>query len=218
MPRGACTSPASSASRGLSRRPTSTASTTATRTYTASPERCLPPSQGLYGEEPLHQVAAQSRVIADALGAAPGVVLPVRWKPVLTSADAIRRLCLDATADDRCAGVIAWMHTFSPAKMWISGLQALAKPLLHLHTQAHLSLPWATIDMDFMKLNQAAHGDREFGYVQSRLGVVRTTVVGHASQPRTAGRIASWARAATAIATMRSLRLGRFGEHMRRVA
>src|SRR6201995_5345071 len=102
--------------------------------------------------------------------------------------------------------------------MWISGLEALREPVLHLHTQAHLALPRATSDMDFMNLNQAAHGDREFGYVQSRLGVARTTVVGHASQPRTAERIASWARAATAIATMRSLRLARFGDNMRDVA
>jgi L-arabinose isomerase len=110
------------------------------------------------------------------------------------------------------------MHTFSPAKMWISGLEALRKPLLHLHTQAHMSLPWSTIDMDFMNLNQAAHGDREFGYVQTRLGVARTTVAGHASDPRTAERIGSWTRAAVAIATMSTLRLARFGDNMRDVA
>jgi L-arabinose isomerase len=127
-------------------------------------------------------------------------------------------MMMEANADRDCVGVIAWMHTFSPAKMWISGLDALRKPLLHLHTQAHLSLPWTTIDMDFMNLNQAAHGDREFGYVQTRLGVARTTVVGHVSQPRTLDRVATWTRAASGVAAMRSLRLARFGDNMRDVA
>ncbi|KPC66479.1 arabinose isomerase, partial [Streptomyces sp. NRRL F-6602] len=124
-------------------------------------------SQSLYGEETLAQVTAQSREICRTL--AERTALPARlvWKPVLADAAAIRRICLDAEADDTCAGLIAWMHTFSPAKMWISGLDALRKPLLHLHTQANQALPWATIDMDFMNLNQAAHGDREFGHVQT---------------------------------------------------
>ena len=104
------------------------------------------------------------------------------FRPVLTTPDAIRRACLDARHDDRCIGVIAWMHTFSPAKMWIGGLQALGKPLLHLHTQANESLPWSTIDMDFMNLNQAAHGDREFAFVQTRMGVERKTVFGHVAR------------------------------------
>src|ERR1700749_503615 len=138
-------------------------------------------SQGLYGEETLRQVASQSRVIAQALDAAPDIATRVAWKPVLTEADGIRRLCLDATADDACIGLIAWMHTFSPAKMWIAGLSMLGKPLLHLHTQANVALPWADIDMDFMNLNQAAHGDREFGYLLSRLGARRNTVAGHVS-------------------------------------
>src|SRR5690349_24703237 len=104
---------------------------------------------------------------------------------------------LDANSDDQVVGVIAWMHTFSPAKMWISGLGTLAKPLLHLHTQAGCDLPWATIDMDFMNLNQAAHGDREFGYIQTRVGLARKTVTGHVSDPATIERVATWARAAT---------------------
>ena len=155
-------------------------------------------SQGMYGEETLRQVAAQSQEIAETLAAGP---LPVRlvWRPVLTDADAIRRICLEANSDDGCAGVVAWMHTFSPAKMWIAGLDALRKPLLHLHTQFNVELPWASIDMDFMNLNQAAHGDREFGYIQSRLGVARKTVAGHVSDPAVTARIASWARAALAI-------------------
>ncbi len=140
-------------------------------------------SQSLYGEETLAQVTAQSREICRTL--AERTALPARlvWKPVLADAAAIRRICLDAEADDTCAGLIAWMHTFSPAKMWISGLDALRKPLLHLHTQANQALPWATIDMDFMNLNQAAHGDREFGHVQTRLGVARKTVAGHVADP-----------------------------------
>jgi L-arabinose isomerase len=175
-------------------------------------------SQTLYGEEILRQVAEQSTAIAQALDAAPGVVLRVVCKPVLTDATAIRRLCLDATADDACAGLITWMHTFSPAKMWIAGLDVLGKPLLHLHTQANVALPWSTIDMDFMNLNQAAHGDREFGYIQTRLGVARKTVAGHVSEPAVTSRVAAWTRAALGLAELRSLRLARFGDNMRDVA
>ena len=175
-------------------------------------------SQNLYGEETLRQVAEQSQAIAATLAAAPGIAVKVVWKPVLKEAASIRRLCLDATADDSCAGLIAWMHTFSPAKMWIAGLNALGKPLLHLHTQANVALPWSTIDMDFMNLNQAAHGDREFGYIQTRLGVARKTVVGHASDPAVTSRIAAWTRAAIGYAEVRSLRLARFGDNMRDVA
>ena len=153
-------------------------------------------SQHLYGEETLRQVADQSRAIADTLGAAADVPVRIVWKPVLTDADAIRRAALDANADDAVIGLIAWMHTFSPAKMWIAGLDALRKPLLHLHTQANVELPWADIDFDFMNLNQAAHGDREFGYIQTRLGVDRTTVVGHVSDPRVTSRVGTWMRAA----------------------
>jgi len=175
-------------------------------------------SQGLYGEDTLAQVAAQSQEVVARLDGADEVPLRIVWRPVLTDSAGIRATMVAANADDHCVGVIAWMHTFSPAKMWIGGLEALRKPLLHLHTQANQSLPWSTIDMDFMNLNQAAHGDREFGYVQSRLGVPRTTVAGHAADPRTAHRVASWARAAIAIATMRGLRLARFGDNMRDVA
>jgi len=175
-------------------------------------------SQGLYGEDTLRQVADQSRQIADALDDDSGIPVRVVWKPVLTDAGAIRRICLDANSDDACIGLIAWMHTFSPAKMWIAGLDALRKPLLHLHTQANVALPWASIDMDFMNLNQAAHGDREFGYIQSRLGVARKTVAGHVTDPSVAVRIASWARAAAGQAELRSLKLARFGDNMRDVA
>jgi len=175
-------------------------------------------SQHLYGPETLAQVAEQSRAIADELGASPDVPVKIVWKPVLTDADAIRRIMLEANADDRVIGVIAWMHTFSPAKMWIAGLDALQKPLLHLHTQANVELPWAEIDFDFMNLNQAAHGDREFGYILTRLGVPRTTVAGHVSNPVVSARVGTWMRAAAGRAATRTLKLARFGDNMRFVA
>src|SRR5690606_3632690 len=124
------------------------------------------------------------------------------------------RAALEANADDSVIGVIAWMHTFSPAKMWIAGLEALAKPMLHLHTQHNEALPWAEIDFDFMNLNQAAHGDREFGYLAARLGVPRTIVVGHASAPRVRAQVGTWCRAALGTAAMRSLKVARFGDNM----
>jgi L-arabinose isomerase len=180
-------------------------------------------SQHLYGEETLRQVAEQSRGIADQLShaqpaGAPAIPAKLVWKPVLTDHDAIRRTILEANADDRVIGLVAWMHTFSPAKMWIAGLSALDKPLLHLHTQANVALPWATIDFDFMNLNQAAHGDREFGYMLTRLAVPRKTVAGHVSDPRVVEQVATWTRAAAGWAATRSLRLARFGDNMRYVA
>jgi L-arabinose isomerase len=173
-------------------------------------------SQNLYGEETLRQVAEQSQgVVAQLEGHVP---VKVVWKPVLKDADSIRRLALEANAADAVIGLIAWMHTFSPAKMWIGGLDALQKPLLHLHTQANVELPWADIDFDFMNLNQAAHGDREFGYIQTRLGVARKTVAGHASDARVRAEVESWQRAAAGWAAARSLKLARFGDNMRYVA
>src|SRR5674476_307959 len=168
-------------------------------------------SQDLYGDDTLRQVAEQSQEIARAIGAADQVPVEIVWKPVLKSSDAIRRMALEANADDACIGVIAWMHTFSPAKMWIAGLDALRTPLLHLHTQANVELPWATIDMDFMNLNQAAHGDREFGYIQTRLGVARRTVVGHVSSPIVQAKVGTWVRAAAGWAALHELRLAGFG-------
>ncbi len=173
-------------------------------------------SQGLYGEDTLRQVAEQSRQIAAAVDA--GTPVDVVWQPVLTDAAEIRRVMLAANADPQCIGLIAWMHTFSPAKMWISGLDALRKPLLHLHTQANQELPWSSIDMDFMNLNQAAHGDREFGYVQTRLGVARKTVAGHVNDPSVNARISTWARAAIGANELSNLTLARFGDNMRDVA
>lgn len=175
-------------------------------------------SQGLYGEDVLVQVRDQSAQISGALAASEAIPAEVVARPVLTDSSAIRRVMLDANADDDCVGVIAWMHTFSPAKMWIAGMDALDKPLLHLHTQVNVELPWATIDMDFMNLNQAAHGDREFAFIATRLGVPRKTVSGHVSDPRVVARIGVWARAALARAELRTLKLVRFGDNMRNVA
>jgi L-arabinose isomerase len=175
-------------------------------------------SQDLYGEETLRQVAEQSQAIARVLDESGEVPVKVVWKPVLKSSDAIRRIALEANSADECLGVVAWMHTFSPAKMWIAGLDALRVPLLHLHTQANVELPWAEIDFDFMNLNQAAHGDREFGYIQARLGVARKTVVGHVSNPVVRRRIGTWVRAAAGWQATHDLRLARFGDNMRNVA
>ena len=150
-------------------------------------------TQNLYGQETLDQVAQQSQKVVEQLKAGFGASATITWKPILKTSDEIRRVMLDASADDNCIGVIAWMHTFSPAKMWISGLDALQKPLLHLHTQAGQSLPWATIDMDFMNLNQAAHGDREFGHMVTRMGTARKVVVGHPTEKHVQDRITAWA-------------------------
>ena len=187
---------------------------------TTSTSTCwfLTGSQGLYGPETLEQVERQSREIVTQLNAAEELSTEIVWQPVLTDAAEIHRRMLAANADPDCIGVIAWMHTFSPAKMWITGLDALQTPLLHLHTQANVTLPWAEIDMDFMNLNQAAHGDREFGYIQTRLGVARKTVAGHVSDPRTVARVAAWQRAAAGNAAIRRLKLARFGDNMRDVA
>ncbi|MFZ7089012.1 L-arabinose isomerase [Curtobacterium sp. RRHDQ10] len=178
-------------------------------------------SQGLYGEDTLRQVAAQSQEVHAALaGSLEANGLPVRlvWKPVLTDPDGIRRALVEASADDRVIGVTTWMHTFSPAKMWIGGLRALTKPLLHLHTQANVALPYADIDFDFMNLNQAAHGDREFGYVLARLGVPHATTIGHVSDSAVVSSVEAWVRAAAGAAAVRSLQLARFGDNMRYVA
>jgi L-arabinose isomerase len=175
-------------------------------------------SQSLYGEETLRQVAEQSQDVVRALSESSDVPVTVVWKPVLKDAASIRRIMLDANANDNVVGVMAWMHTFSPAKMWIGGLDVLRKPLLHLHTQANVELPWADIDFDFMNLNQAAHGDREFGYIQSRLNVARKTVVGHVSNPAVTAQVGTWTRAASGWAATRELKLARFGDNMRYVA
>ena len=172
-------------------------------------------SQELYGPETLAQVAEQSKAVVEQINASSDVPVTVVWKPVLTGADAIKRLFLDANADASVLGVVVWMHTFSPAKMWIGGLDVNAKPLLHLHTQANVALPWETIDFDFMNLNQAAHGDREHAYIESRMSIPRTTVVGHVSDPAVTAGIGTWERAALGRWATRSMKVARFGDNMR---
>jgi L-arabinose isomerase len=175
-------------------------------------------SQDLYGEETLRQVAANAQTIASALDESASIPVRVVCKPVVKSPESILATCLEANAADACVGIVAWMHTFSPARMWIAGLQALGRPLLHLHTQFNRDLPWSDIDMDFMNLNQSAHGDREFGYIETRLNLARKTVVGHWQDPYVADRIGAWSRAACARREARRLKVARFGDNMRQVA
>jgi L-arabinose isomerase len=175
-------------------------------------------SQHLYGPETLRQVAEQSQQIHRTLSDSGMPRAELLWKPVLTDSAGIRALMQEANNEPACVGVIAWMHTFSPAKMWITGLDTLRKPLLHLHTQVNAALPWATIDMDFMNLNQAAHGDREFGYIQTRIGRNRKTIAGHVTDPGVVSRIDAWMRAAIGRDHLDGLRLARFGDNMRDVA
>ena len=175
-------------------------------------------SQHLYGPETLAQVAEHSRQIAQALDSVGECPVRIVFKPVLTGPDEIRSLCREANVDDDCVGLITWMHTFSPAKMWIGGLTELRKPLLHLHTQFNRDIPWSTIDMDFMNLNQAAHGDREYGFIGARLGISRKVVVGHWQAADVVHDIAQWAGVTLGYAESQRLKIARFGDNMREVA
>jgi len=171
-------------------------------------------SQSLYGPETLKQVAANAQTVSSGLG----LPLPLVFKPVLTTPEAIRTTLLEANSDPACAGLILWMHTFSPSKMWIGGLSALRKPFLHLHTQFNRDLPWASIDMDFMNLNQSAHGDREAGFIHTRMRLARKVVVGHWQDPEVVARIAAWSRTARAWHDWQGAKFVRFGDNMRQVA
>jgi L-arabinose isomerase len=175
-------------------------------------------SQEMYGPATLRQVEAHAREVAAGLDAQAEIPVRVVHKEVAASPGSIRRVAVEANAADACVGVIAWMHTFSPAKMWIAGLVALQKPLLHLHTQFNRELPWSEIDMDFMNLNQSAHGDREFGFMETRMGLRRKTVVGHWSDPAVVRRVAAWSRAACGWHELQGLEVARFGDNMREVA
>ncbi|MGA2603989.1 MAG: L-arabinose isomerase [Verrucomicrobiia bacterium] len=175
-------------------------------------------SQHLYGEATLKKVAANSRRIVEELNGTKRLPLKIVFKPVLTTPDAIRQLCLDADHAPKCAGLILWMHTFSPSKMWIGGLTILKKPFLHLHTQFNRDLPWSEIDMDFMNLNQSAHGDREAGFIHTRLRLNRKVVAGHWSDTEVQDRIAAWMRAARAWHDWQGAKFCRFGDNMRQVA
>jgi L-arabinose isomerase len=175
-------------------------------------------SQHLYGPETLEQVADNSRAIVKALDGSPRVPCRVVFKPVVKTPEEVHGLLFEANGAPKCVGLILWMHTFSPAKMWIAGLTALQKPYVHLHTQFNRDLPWNSIDMDFMNLNQAAHGDREFGFICSRLRQNRAVIVGHWQEARVHERLDVWMRAACAWADSRKLKLARFGDNMREVA
>ncbi|MGA2477307.1 MAG: L-arabinose isomerase [Spirochaetia bacterium] len=175
-------------------------------------------SQELYGKETLEKVAEHSKEIASGLSSAGTLPVTVVFKPVVTSPAGILELCREANAAKNCIGLITWMHTFSPAKMWIAGLSALKKPFVHLHTQFNRDIPWATIDMDFMNLNQSAHGDREFGFMGTRMRLERTVVVGHWKDSEVQKELAVWLRAACAWQDSQGLKVARFGDNMREVA
>lgn len=175
-------------------------------------------SQDLYGDECLKNVAKHSRIIVEELNKSGVLPFEVVWKPTLITNELIRRTFNEANTDEECAGVITWMHTFSPAKSWILGLQEYRKPLLHLHTQFNEEIPYDTIDMDFMNENQAAHGDREYGHIVSRMGIERKVVMGHWSDRRVQERIASWMRTAIGVIESSHVRVMRVADNMRNVA
>jgi L-arabinose isomerase len=175
-------------------------------------------SQHLYGPETLEQVARNSQEIAAELNAANHNLAAIVFKPVVKTPDEIYQIIQQANADASCIGLIAWMHTFSPSQMWIRGLSVLKKPLLHLHTQFNRDIPWNDIDMDFMNLNQAAHGDREFGFICTRMGVKRNVVVGHWKDATVQAEIETWLRVALAWQESQTLKVARLGDNMRHVA
>jgi len=175
-------------------------------------------SQHLYGEETLKQVAAHSQEIAAFLNSAKEISVSIVYKPTVKTPEEIAAVCKEANASQTCIGIITWMHTFSPAKMWINGLKILQKPLLHLHTQFNRDIPWNDIDMDFMNLNQSAHGDREFGFIVSRLRMERKVVVGYWKEEATLKSIDIWCRAAAGWNDWQGAKFVRFGDNMRYVA
>ena len=175
-------------------------------------------SQDLYGDECLAHVAEHSRMIVDNLNQSGILPYEVVWKPTLITNELIRKTFNEANSDEECAGVITWMHTFSPAKSWILGLQEFRKPLMHFHTQFNQEIPYDTIDMDFMNENQSAHGDREYGHMVTRMGIERKVIVGHWSDEKVQGRIAGWMRTAVGIMESSHVRVARFADNMRNVA
>lgn len=175
-------------------------------------------SQNLYGEETLKTVAEHSIQVANALDSSKGISVKVIFKTVVKTPEEVYAVCQEANVSKTCVGVITWMHTFSPAKMWIGGLKVLQRPVLHLHTQFNRDIPWKDIDMDFMNLNQSAHGDREFGFIMARMRLSRKVVVGHWQDPQVHARIDAWARAAAGWSDWRGAKFCRFGDNMRYVA
>lgn len=175
-------------------------------------------SQHLYGEETLNQVQRNSEDLVNKLNEQGSLPFPIEFKEVLTNAADIQRISLEANADPECAGLITWMHTFSPAKMWIGGLKTLQKPLLHLHTQYNRDVPWDSIDMDFMNLNQSAHGDREYGFMGTRLNKARKVIVGYWGNKEVQNRVADWMTTAVGFNESQQIKVARFGDNMRTVA
>ena len=175
-------------------------------------------SQHLYGEETLKQVAEHSQTIAKSLSQAKQIPVTVVFRPTVKSPEEIYATCQEANTTTNCIGIIAWMHTFSPAKMWIGGLRTLKKPLVHFHTQFNRDIPWDTIDMDFMNLNQSAHGDREFGFIMTRMRLDRKVITGHWQDPETLDQLNAWTRAAAGWHDWQGAKFARFGDNMRYVA
>ncbi len=175
-------------------------------------------SQHLYGEETLRQVAEHSKEIAAGLNASAKIPVSVVFKPVLTTPEGITDLCVEANSCKKCIGIITWMHTFSPSKMWINGLKILNKPVAHLHTQYNRDIPWSEMDMDFMNLNQSAHGDREHGFIFARLRKNRKVVVGYWKDEEVRQRLGVWSRACAAWFDWQGAKFARFGDNMREVA
>src|SRR6185312_11159928 len=175
-------------------------------------------SQHLYGEETLHTVAEHSQIIARSFNDHERIPVTVVWKPTVTTPEEIYNICMEANTAKNCTGIIAWMHTFSPAKMWIGGLKILQKPLCHLHTQYNRDIPWGDIDMDFMNLNQSAHGDREFGFMMTRMRMRRKVVVGYWQDAKVLESLDVWARAAAGWNDWQRAKFVRFGDNMRYVA
>lgn len=175
-------------------------------------------SQHLYGEETLRQVASNSQQIVKGLNASSHIPVSIVFKPTVKTPDEITNVCQEANAEKNCIGIITWMHTFSPAKMWIRGLSILNKPICHLHTQFNAEIPWATIDMDFMNLNQSAHGDREFGFIMSRMRIKRKIVVGHWESENVHKKMGNWSRVVLGWDELQNLKVARIGDNMREVA
>src|SRR5690625_2515747 len=175
-------------------------------------------SQHLYGEDALQEVEKNSKDMVKKINKSSEVPVNIIFKQVLTNADDIQKLMLEVSNNENCAGLITWMHTFSRAKMWIAGLKSLQKPLLHLHTQFNRDIPWNNIDMDFMNLNQSAHGDREFGFMATRLNVKRKVIAGHWSDPEVTTKVKDWMKTAIAFVSGSQIKVARFGDNMRNVA
>ena len=175
-------------------------------------------SQHLYGEETLRRVASHAEEISRGLQTNSKIPVRIVCKPVMTNPDQIRQLCQDASHQEACVGLVLWMHTFSPAKMWIGGLKVVTKPILHLHTQYNSEIPWSELDMNFMNLNQSAHGDREFGFIMSRMRLKRKVVVGHWTDTEVVRQVNVWIRASAAWHDWQGARFCRFGDNMRQVA